>query len=151
MAGSGTSPGVLGAATTLVTSVSLAVTAISFSPKLWVPFVAGTLAVGLVYGLLGALAGALVGRLGATYLMLFGAMLDLGIAQNPMFGSGEPPDWATPLPGYGPGRVIIDAAFSAQFHAWEALALAAGWIVVLTIVVVGLLARRSGLATKSFA
>ena len=100
---------VLAATTTLVLAVSLAVTALSFAPSLWAPFVVGNLLVGLIYAMLGALAGAVVGKLGARYLLLFGAMLDLGVVQNPMFGSGEPPAWGIALPGYGSARVIIDA------------------------------------------
>ena len=76
-----------------------------------------------------------------TYLLLFGAMLDLGIVQNPMFGAGEPPEWGTLLPGFGPGRVIGEAAFSDQFHAWGALAIAAGWALGLAIAVLFLLGR----------
>ena len=95
--------------------------------------------------MLGALAGAAVGKLGATYLLLFGAMLDLGIVQNPMFGAGEPPAWGVALPGYGPGRVIIDAAFSDHFHAWGALAIAVAWALALAVAVLFLLGR--GVAT----
>lgn len=132
---------VLGAATALVVAVSVAVTALSFTPSLWVAFIAGNLLVGLIYAILGALAGAAVGKLGATYLLLFGAMLDLGIVQNPMFGSGEPPGWGVALPGYGPGRVIIDAAFSDHFHAWGALAIAVAWTLALAVAVLFLLGR----------
>ena len=89
---------VLAAATTLVVAVSVVVTALSFTPSLWTAFIAGNLLVGLIYAMLGALAGAAVGKLGATYLLLFGAMLDLGIVQNPMFGSGEPPPGASRCP-----------------------------------------------------
>jgi hypothetical protein len=132
---------VLAAATLLVAVVSLAVTALSFTPQQWPAFIAGNLLVGLTYGLLGALAGAAVGRLGATYLILFGAMLDLGIVQNPMFGAGTPPGWGAALPGYGPARVIVDAAFSPEFHAWGALAIGVVWSVVLSIAVLGTLGR----------
>ena len=78
----------------------------------------------------------------ATYLMLFIGFTDLGIAQNPMFGDGSPRDWATFLPGHGPGRMMVDAAFSPSFHAAGPLALALGWTVVL-IVAVGLVLRRT--------
>lgn len=121
--------------------MSLAVTALSFTPQTWWAFAAGTLFVGLTYGLLGTLAGAVVGRLGATHLMLFGAMLDLGIVQNPMFGSGEPPGWAIALPGYGPGRVIVDGAFSGDFHAGSELALSLAWVLVLGAAVAVVLGR----------
>jgi hypothetical protein len=136
---------VLGIATATVVAVSMAVTALSFTPELLAPFIAGNLLAALIYAMLGALAGAVVGRLGATYLLLFGAMLDLGIVQNPMFGSGEPPAWGVVLPGYGPGRVIIDAAFSGHFDAWAALALAIGWALGLGAAVVLLLGRAVGI------
>ncbi len=55
--------------------------------------------------------------------MLFEAMLDLDIEQNPMCGTGAPPAWGALLPGYDPGRIIIDAAFADGFHAWNELAL----------------------------
>ena len=135
---------VLSAAIAVVLAVSLAVTALSFSPTLWLPFAVGTMIVGVIYGLLGALAGAAVGRLGATYLMLFAAMLDLGIVQNPMFGSGEPPAWGALLPGYGPGRVIIDGAFSEHFHAWAALAIGLAWSALLVVAVLSVLGRLVG-------
>lgn len=132
---------VLAAATLLVVAVSAAVTALSFTPEQWPAFIGANLLVGLTYAMLGALAGAAVGALGATYLILFAAMLDLGIAQNPMFGSGAPPDWAVVLPGYGPGRVIIDAAFTADFHAWGALAIGVAWTLLLAVAVVRVLSR----------
>jgi hypothetical protein len=113
--------------TLLVVATSLAVTALSFTPRAWLWFGVADLAIGLTYGSLGALAGACLGRLGATYLILFAAMLDLGIVQNPMFGSGVPETWAHFLPGYGAARVMIDGAFSAQFHAGPELALAIAW------------------------
>jgi len=135
---------VLGTLTGVVLAASLLVTALSYTPQQWPPFVVGNLLVGLIYGMLGALAGAAFGRLGATYLLLFGAMLDLGIVQNPMFGSGSPPGWGAALPGYGPGRVIIDGAFADEFHAWSALALGLTWTLVLAVVVVVVLGRSVG-------
>jgi hypothetical protein len=132
---------VLSAATVLVLLVSLAVTALSFQPNGWLAFTIGNLLAGLIYAMLGALAGAVLGSLGATYLMLFGAMLDLGIVQNPMFGTGVPPAWGALLPGYGPGRVIIDAAFADSFHAWGDLALSLTWTVALAVGVLVLLGR----------
>lgn len=132
---------VLGAESVLVLGVSLAVTAFSFQPRSWAAFIVGNLLTGAVYALLGALAGALLGGLGATYLILFGAMLDLGIVQNPMFGIGTPPEWAVLLPGYGPGRVIVDAAFSERFHAWAALAISLGWTLALLVLVLLVLHR----------
>lgn len=126
---------VLATATGTVLSVSLAVTALSFTPTSWPAFIAGNLLVGLTYACIGALAGALLGQLGATYLVLFLAMLGIGILQNPMFGDGRPGGLACVFPDYGAGRVVIDGAFSPGFHAWGELLLALGWLTVLGLAV----------------
>lgn len=132
---------VLAAGTLLVLAVSLAITSASFSPRSWPAFAAGTLLVGLTYACLGALAGAVVGQLGATYLVLFTAMLGMGILQNPMFGDGTPDGAAVLLPEYGAARVVIDAAFARGFHAWGELALGAAWVAALGVVVALVLRR----------
>jgi hypothetical protein len=133
---------VLASATFVVLGVSLAVTALSFTPASWPVFIAGNLLVGLTYACIGALAGAALGQLGATYLVLFLAMLGIGILQDPMFGDGTPGGLAYAFPDYGAGRVIIDGAFSAGFHAWSELALALGWLAVLGLAVTWVLRRR---------
>lgn len=138
---------VLAAVTALVVSVSMGVTAGSFTPASWGPFVAAAVLTGLIYAALGALAGALLDKLAATYLMLFVVLTDLGVAQNPMFGSGSPRPWATLLPGYGPGRVMVDGAFSRGFHAAGALAIALGWTIALVLVVGFVLRRAVGTRT----
>lgn len=135
---------VLVSATLVVLAVSLAVTAIDFVPESWGPFVAGNLLAGLIYGLIGALAGALVGRLGGAYLMFFLPMMDIGVAQNPMFFDGSPQGWATLLPGYGPTRILIDGAFSQSFEAGGPLAVALLWLAGLSVAVVVLLRRSLG-------
>lgn len=122
---------VLTAATVVVLVVSLAVTAISFTPQSWIAFAAGTLLIGLTYACIGVLAGSLVGQLGATYLVLFLGMLALGILQNPMFGTGTPKGAAQYFPDYGAARVVVEGGFSSSFHAWGELALALGWLAVL--------------------
>lgn len=124
---------VLAAATFIVLGVSLAVTALSFTPRSWLFFVTGTLLVGLTYACIGALAGALLGQLGATYLVFFLGMLGLGILQNPMFGTGTPAGAAVIFPDYGAARVIVDGSFSSTFRAWPQLILAVGWLGVLVV------------------
>ncbi len=57
---------VLSAATAFVFAVSLAVTALSFQPELWLAFIIGNLLTGLIYAMLGALVGAVLDPLGAT-------------------------------------------------------------------------------------
>jgi hypothetical protein len=132
---------VLGAETAVVLTVSLAVTSLSFTPANWPAFIAGNLLVGLTYACIGALAGALLGQLGATYLVLFLAMLGIGILQNPMFGDGTPGGVAYAFPEYGAGRVVIGGAFADEFHAWGELVLAVGWLVALSAAVAIVLRR----------
>jgi hypothetical protein len=132
------------AVTGLIVAVAVAVTALSFQPRAWMPFVIANLLVGITYGGIGALAGSLLGRLGGTYLMFFLPMIDLGIAQNPMFGDAEPGGWAALLPGYGPGRVLIDASFAPGFSAWPELVLAAAWAAMTLAIVTALLIRTVG-------
>ena len=86
-------------------------------------------------------AGALLGELGATYVVLFLAMLGIGILQNPMFGDGTPGGLAYAFPDYGAARVIIDGALSPGFHAWSVLALALAWLAVLALAVTWVLSR----------
>jgi hypothetical protein len=135
---------VLFSATLVVLAVSVAVTAIDFVPDSWGPFVLGNLLAGMIYGLIGALAGALAGRLGAAYLMFFLPMIDIGVAQNPMFFDGDPPGWATVLPGYGPTRVLVDGAFSPGFDAAGPLAVALLWLAGSALAVWVLLRRTLG-------
>ena len=136
----------IGAATAVVVAVSLFVTAPSFQPERWPLFVGATVLVGLTFGAIGAIAGAFLGRLGATYFMIFLPMLDLGIAQTPMFGDGAPDGWAHFLPGYGAGQVLVDAAFAPSFSAAGELALAVGWALVAGLAVAVALGRALGLS-----
>ena len=136
----------LAAATGIVLTVSLAVTALSFTPASWSALIPGNLLIGLTYACIGALAGALLGQLGATYLVLFLAMLGIGILQNPMFGDGTPGSLAYAFPDYGAARVVVDGAFSGSFHAWGELTLAIGWLAVLGLAVAWVLRRRLGSA-----
>ena len=136
----------IAAGTAIVTAVSLAVTALSFEPERWGEFALANVLIGLTFGSIGALAGAVLGQLGGTYFMLFLPMVDLGIAQTPMFGDGEPSGWTQFLPGYGAGRVLVDASFAPSFRAWGHLALAVGWAAVAVAAVTVVLGRSLGLA-----
>lgn len=133
---------VLGAATLIVLVVSLAVTGLSFTPASWPSFIAGNLLVGLTYACIGALAGAALGQLAATYVVLFLAILGIGILQNPMFGDGTPGGLAMLFPDYGAGRVVIDGAFSPSFHAYGPLALGVAWLAVLAAATIAVLRRN---------
>ena len=132
---------VLAAATATVVTVSLAVTALSFTPTSWPAFIAGNLLVGLTYACIGALVGAHLRPLGATYLVLFLAMLGTGILQNPMFGDGTPGGLAYAFPDYAAGRIVIDGAFANGFSACLELMLALGWLALLGAAVIQSLRR----------
>jgi len=79
-------------------------------------------------------------KLPATYLIMFLAMTDLGVVQTPMFHA-TPARLAFLLPGYAPTRVMIDGAFSSDFHAAGALLLAVAWAVALALGVYTVLQR----------
>jgi hypothetical protein len=138
---------VLAAATGVALLVSLTVTALSFDAASWPVFALGNLLIGLTYACIGALAGAALGQLGATYLVLFIAMLGMGILQNPMFGDGTPAGLAYLFPDYGAARIVIDGGFSAGFHAWGELALALGWLALLAGAVAWTMRRLLGSAS----
>jgi hypothetical protein len=131
---------ILVAATAIVVAVSALVTAASFTPASWPPLIAALVLLGLIYAAIGALAGAILDRLAATYLMLFLVMTDLGVVQSAMFHT-TPGAWAWLLPGYGPSRVMYDAAFSETFHAGGDLLLGLGWLAVLGTAVYVVLRR----------
>lgn len=67
--------------------------------------------------------------------MLFLPQIDLGIAQNPMFGDGIADGWAAALPGWAPTRVAMSAAFTREFEAGIELLVAFGWAIGLLLVV----------------
>lgn len=135
---------VLGAATALVVGVSALATALYFTPSSWPRLILALALIGLIYAAIGSLAGAVLSKLAATYLMLFLVMTDLGIVQNPMFGDGTSGSWAALLPGYGPSRVMVDAAFSPGFHTGGDLALGLGWTAALGLAVAVALGRAVG-------
>lgn len=133
---------VLAAGVAVAVGASLAVTSLSFTPAGWPVFAIGTALVALIYALIGVLLGIALGPLGATYALLFLAMIDLGIVQNPMFGSGTPPGWAVTLPGYGAVRMVIAGAFAEGRVVAVDLALSVAWTMLLAGAVAALAWRR---------
>ncbi|MCB2411552.1 ABC transporter permease [Demequina sp. TTPB684] len=128
--------GVIALAAVLVTGVSLAVTAVSFTPRVWFTFTLATLAIAVTYAMIGVVIGPLVGRLGGLYLMFLLPFIDLGLAQNIMFDAA-PPAWASWLPGYGAVRVLVDGAFTPTFDETTGLLIALAWLVGIIAVAVG--------------
>lgn len=132
--------GVIVFASMLVSAVSLAVTAFSFAPQVWITFALGTLAIAVTYAMIGVVIGPLVGRLGGLYLMFLLPFLDLGLAQNIMFDAA-PPAWASWMPGYGAVRVLVDGAFTPTFDETTGLLFALAWLVGTIAAAVGVFHR----------
>jgi len=124
--------GIVGAAATLATGVSLAVTATVFQPHQWAWYAAANLMLALTYALVGVLLAPVFGRVAGVFVAFLIPFLDLGIGQSPMLNS-QPAGWATYLPGYGGGRVLIDAAVTSSFDARGPLLVALGWIIALAV------------------
>jgi hypothetical protein len=134
---------VLIGATALAVGVAAATTALNFTAASWVPMIGALALVGLIYGAIGALAGAVLNRLGATYLILFLVMTDLGVVQSPMFHT-KPGELAALLPGFGPSRVMYDGAFSSSFGAASELLIGFGWLVAVGLAAFVFLRRAVG-------
>jgi lysylphosphatidylglycerol synthetase-like protein (DUF2156 family) len=116
-----------------VALLAVGVTVIHNRPEDLFGFAFANLLVALSYGFIGALAFLAVGRLGGAYLMLFVPMIDIGIFQDPMMISGEPPGWMKLLPGFGGTRFALDAAFTERGDDSPALLAALVWAVALAL------------------
>jgi hypothetical protein len=130
----------VGAAAVVATVVSLAVTAIVFTPHNWGLYTLGMAVVAITYALVGVLIGPVFGRVSGVFMAFLIPFLDLGIGQSPML-QGEPSSWARWLPGYGGVRVLVDGALTSSFDEAGALALALGWVALLLVAVLVLLRR----------
>ncbi|HEX6329945.1 MAG TPA: ABC transporter permease, partial [Actinomycetota bacterium] len=66
-------------------------------------------------------------------LMFLVPMVDVGIAQNAMFGPTVP-NWGRFLPAHGAVQVLLDGAFSGGLSRTGALIVALGWLAGVTVV-----------------
>jgi len=132
--------GVILFAAVLVSVVSLAVTAVSFTPQVWITFALATVGVAVTYAMIGVVIGPVVGRLGGLYLMFLLPFLDVGLAQNVMFDAA-PPAWAAWMPAHGATRVLIDGAFTPSFDETTGLLIALGWLAAITTAAIGVFQR----------
>jgi hypothetical protein len=123
--------GVIAAAAAITTTVSLTVSAVFFSPRLWPEYAAANLLIALTYAMVGVLLGPLVGRLGGLYLLLLLSIVDVGYGQTVMFHP-NPPGWGAFLPARGAGRLMLDGAFTTGFEQYAHLLLALAWLAVLS-------------------
>lgn len=70
-------------AVTVITAVAILAALPLHRPQHLPGFVLANLLTGLEYGLFGLLLGSVLDRLGGTYVMFFGPMIDIGLLQNP--------------------------------------------------------------------
>jgi ABC-2 type transport system permease protein len=96
------------AVSTLVSVGALAVTHVPESPA-W--FLVAVAIAGLTYGGVGAIVGLVLNRLAGVYVLMFGPLLDIFLAQSPF--AAETHAIAPYLPGYYSMRLAFDAAFTA--------------------------------------
>lgn len=94
------------------TAVSVAVMATAFEPDHLGWYLVATGLTALVYGAVGVLAGLVLDRLAGIYLVMFGAMVDLFIFQNPL--AAELPVGAELLPGHFPVALAVQAGFGSS-------------------------------------
>lgn len=133
---------VVATAALLVTAVSLGVTALVLRPERWGAYVAANLLIAAAYAALGVLLGPPAGRIGGLYLVFLIPFVDLGIGQSPMLRP-EPPGWAELLPGYGASRLLVDAAFTAEFSEPRGVVIALAWVAALAGLAAAVLRRAT--------
>ena len=129
----------------LVATAALGVSA--FQGRQWLFLVLGVLLVGMTYGLIGVALGPFVGRVGGVLLMLALPFIDVGIAQNPMFGA-SPPSWGAVLPARGGIRLVIDAALTTDADQGVSIAMALAWLAV-AAVAAAVVFRRVAIGTAA--
>ncbi len=135
--------GVIAAAAVITSTVSLSISAVFFTPRLWVEYAGADLLIALTYAMIGVVAGPLVGRLGGLYLLLLLSIVDVGYGQTVMFGP-TPPAWGAFLPGRGAGRLLLDGSFTNGFEQYGNLLLGLGWLAALGAAAVVVFGRQTG-------
>ena len=102
--------GLVAAVAAVASAVSVGTMLVAFDPELLGWFLVGTALTALLYGMVGVLAGVLLDRLAGVYVVMFGAMIDLFVFQNPL--ATDPPEAAALLPGHYPLALAMDAGFA---------------------------------------
>jgi len=100
--------------------VSLVVLSLTYVPERAGWFLAATVLTGLQYGAVGVVVGLVVNRLAGVYVLMFGPLLDIFIAQSPL--ATETPAIAPYLPSHYPLQLAFDAAFTVRID------LTNGWL-----------------------
>jgi len=115
--------GVLALTVAVAGVVSAGATSVAYVPERPGWFLFATALVGLLYGGIGAVVGLSLNRLAGVYVLMFGPLLDIFLAQSPL--TDETHALAPYLPGHYPMRLALDAAFTARIapaNLWPGLA-----------------------------
>lgn len=102
--------GLLTIAAGVASLVSLGVLLTTHVPERVGWFLVGTVMIGLMYGGFGVLIGLVLNQLAGIYLLMFGPLLDIFLAQSPL--AEESLAVATYLPAHFPMKLVFDAAFT---------------------------------------
>ncbi|MHB9287834.1 hypothetical protein ACKVMT_12445 [Halobacteriales archaeon Cl-PHB] len=102
--------GLLVGVAAVATAVAVGVMLVAFDPAHLGWYLLATVLTALTYGTVGVLAGLVLGKLAGIYLVMFGAMVDLFIFQNPL--AAEAPPGSRVLPGHFPTNLAIEAGFA---------------------------------------
>ena len=119
--------------------VSLAVLSLTVVPERVGWFLAATVLTGSLYGGIGVVVGLVLNRLAGVYVLMFGPLLDIFVAQSPL--ATDTPAIAPFLPSHYPMKLAFDAAFTAQVDPGNAWLGAAALLGVWTIAT-GILSRQ---------
>lgn len=137
--------GVLTVITLAVTTVSVGVMLLDFTPERVGWFVGAMLLLSMIYGLVGMLVGAVFDRLAGIWIMLILPMLDVGLFQDPLFVQSSPEWWMKLFPGYHPVRVIVDTGLTPDVDTSVSIGWAVGYLLFVTLLAVGVFYRRTRL------
>jgi ABC-2 type transport system permease protein len=131
--------GVLAVASVAAGLVSMGILSLSYLPQRIGWFLVATVLTGLLYGGIGVLIGLALNRLAGIYVLMFGPLLDIFLAQSPLTQEGHA--IAPYLPSHYPMQLAFDAAFSIRVELTN-LWLGLGYLVVLWLVAAGAFYRR---------
>lgn len=120
--------------------VSMAVMLTAFQPDRPGWFLLATTLTALLYGMVGLLVGVLLDRLLGVYVVLFGAMIDLFVFQNPL--ATDAPVLARALPGHFPLRVAMAAGFTGDIPV-DAVAGTLAYLAALTALATAVFYRQT--------
>ena len=134
--------GLLALVSLVATAVPVGVMLLTYRPEATGAFVLAVWLTAVVYGMGGVVVGTRLDRLPGVYLVLFGAMVDLFLFQNPL--ASDSPAFAPALPGHFPMSVAMEAAFVGTVD-WTGIAYSALVLVVATLLAT--LVYRRAMAT----